>query len=133
MYMVRNYKELGYENREVLSCHFHLHNPYNCVRVIEQLWSRWCESAPWLNVRYFVPVLFFTVPMGYPIGKSSVVSTPLWTQCRAGEDVMSSKGSTSTREAADFFPLSNNMKSLPWRRRPRPPEPRSTADTRPGT
>ena len=101
MYMVRNYKELGYENREVLSCHFHLHNPYNFVRAIEQLWSRWCESVPWLNVRYFVPVLFFTVRMGYPIGKSSVASTPLWTQCCAGENVMSSKGSTVYRTDPD--------------------------------
>ncbi len=97
MYMVRNYKELSYENREVLSCHFHLHNHYNCVRAIERPWSRWCESEPWLNVRYFALVLSFTVRTGYPIGKSSVASIRLWTPCCAGENVMSNKVSTACR------------------------------------
>jgi transposase len=35
--------------------------------------------------------------MGYLIGKSSVASTPLWTPCCAGENVMSNKGSTVYR------------------------------------
>ena len=92
--MVRNCKELSYENKEVLSCHFHLHDHYNCVRAIERPWSRWCESVPWPNVRCFVPVLSLAVRMGCPIGKSSVASTPLWTLCCADENVMNNKVST---------------------------------------
>jgi len=95
MIMVRNCKELSYENKEVLSCHFHLHYRYNCSREIERFWRLWCENAPWLSVWYFVPVLSCAVPMDYPIGKSSVASTLLWTQCCAGESAMSNKVSTA--------------------------------------
>jgi hypothetical protein len=94
MYMVRNYKELSYEDREVLSCHFHLHNPYNCVQAIEQFWNRWCESVPWRNVQYFGLVFSFTVRTDYLIDKSNVVSIHQWTPYCVGENVMSNKEST---------------------------------------
>lgn len=41
MVIVRNNKELGYENMEVLSCHFHPHHHYNYGREIERLWRLW--------------------------------------------------------------------------------------------
>jgi hypothetical protein len=50
MVMVRNSKELYYENMEVLSCHFHLHHPYSYAGEIEKLW-RPCTLAQRLAFR----------------------------------------------------------------------------------
>jgi hypothetical protein len=97
MYMVRNFKELRYENMEVLSCHFHLQNHYGCARGIERFWNRWCESVLWPNVWYFVPAFCFTVRTGCRIGKSSVASALAWILCCAGEIVMNNKVSTVYR------------------------------------
>lgn len=100
--MVRNSKELGYENKEVLSCHFHLHHHYNCGGEIERLWRLWCENAPWPSVWYSVPALSSAVPMDYPIGESSVASTLPWTLSYAGENAMNSKVSTAYRTDHDL-------------------------------
>jgi len=97
MVMVRNSKELGYENTEVLSCHFHLHHHYSYAGETEKLWRPWFENALWRSVRYSVHALSFTVPMDYLIGKSNVASTLLWTLCCAGEDAMNNKVSTAYR------------------------------------
>ncbi len=101
MYMVRNFKELRYENMEVLSCHFHLQSHYGCARGIERFWNRWCESVLWPNVWYFVPAFCSTVRTGCRIGKSSVASTLPWTPCCAGEIVMNNKVSTDYRTDQD--------------------------------
>lgn len=102
MVMVRNNKELSYENTEVLSCHFHPHHHYNYGREIETLWRLWYASGRWPSVRYCAPALSSTVPTGCLTGKSNVSSTVLWTQCCAGENVMNSKVSTAYRTDHDL-------------------------------
>ena len=101
MVMARNSKELGYENKEVLSCHLPLHRHYRCVREIEKGWRRWCASAPWPSVSSFGPRLSSTVPMGYLTGKSNVACTPPSTPSSAGENAMNRKASTVCRIARD--------------------------------
>lgn len=94
MSMVRDYKGLSYENTEVLSCHFHLHNRYNCVGAIEISLSPWCENVPWPNGWCSVRALSSTVPMGCLTGKSNGASTLQLTLSYAGEHATSNKAST---------------------------------------
>jgi transposase len=102
MVMVRNNKELNYENTEVLSCHFHPHHHYNYGREIKRLWRLWYASGRWLSVRYCVPALSSTVPTGCLTGKSNVASTLQSTLSYAGENAMNGKVSTAYRTDHDL-------------------------------
>ena len=109
MVIVRNNREFSYENREVLSCHFHLHHYYSYAAETDKFWKPWSESVPWHSGRYFVPALSSTVPRDYPTGKSNVASALPWIQSYAGENAMNSKVSTAYktyqgREDRRLFP-----------------------------
>jgi hypothetical protein len=98
----RNSKELNYESKEVLSCHFHLHHPYSYGGEIERPWKLWCENALWLSDWYSVPALSSIVPMGCLIGKSNVASTLRSTLSYAGENAINNKVSTACRTDHDL-------------------------------
>jgi transposase len=102
MVVIGSNKELSHENREVLSCHFHLHHHCGCVVEIERLWRPWFENAPWRSVRYSVLALSFTVPTGYLTGKSNVASALRSIPSYAGENAMNSKASTAYRTNHDL-------------------------------
>ncbi len=102
MVMVRNSKELSYESKEVLSCHFHLHHHYSYGGEIERPWKLWCGNALWPSDWYSVPVLSSTVPMGCLTGKSNVTSTLQSTLSYADENAINSKVSTAYRTDHDL-------------------------------
>jgi len=103
MVMVRRkIKELSYEIKEVLSCHFNLHQPYSYGGQIERPWKPWCANVLWLSGWYSVPVLSSTVPMGCLTGKSNVASILQWIPSYGGENAMNSKASTAYRTDHDL-------------------------------
>ena len=102
MEAVSTYKEIIYGNTEVSECHFRLLLPYGCGGEIERFWRQWFASEHCPNDRCSAPALFYFVPMGCLIGKSSVASIHLWTQCCDGETAIKHKESTVYRIYQDL-------------------------------
>jgi len=97
MIVVTDIKETGYEHKEVLLCHFHLHHHYVYGLETRKNSKQWYENAPWPSGWHFEPASFYIVPKDCRIAKSNVCSGLPWTRLCVGEVAMKNKESTVWR------------------------------------
>ena len=104
MGIVSNSKELGYERKEVLLCHFRLHRHDNTGQETQKFWRLWFQNAPYRSVRHPVPELLAR-EVGWHYLRERVDSTDL-TICYIASIITSSQNETIITK--DGYIYSNN-------------------------